>query len=145
MKFIERFKGTNHLGWESALVGLLTMITPTILPVCEGLLELVNGNQVPMRCHWTAQAELALGGVLLVTGLFLAISQSIETKRALSNIVLVLGMAIVLVPIFIIPTCDNPEMACNIGTRPAWLLLGGISMLLGLIGSRPAKQETSFA
>ena len=34
-------------------------------PVCGKMLDLANGNQVPMKCHWAGQAAIALSIVLL--------------------------------------------------------------------------------
>jgi hypothetical protein len=120
-----------------ALIGFLIIVTPNwILPVCEGLLELANGKQVPMRCFWTARSEMVLGGLVLISGLMIAYVNSSEARRRLNHQVVFLGLATILVPLFIIPTCMNPDMACNVGTKPALLLLGGLTMALGLFGSR---------
>ena len=35
-------------------------------PVCAGMLELTNGNMVPMRCTYTAKVELLLALILAV-------------------------------------------------------------------------------
>lgn len=123
------------LGSLSALGGLLVILVPTvILPVCQGMVETKTGNLIPMRCFWTARAELAVGGLLLLTGLLHAFSRSAETRRTLSGLVLALGVTTILVPTLLIPTCASPDMACNLGTKPALLLLGGITIVLGAAG-----------
>lgn len=120
-----------------AVTGLFIIITPNwILPVCEGLLDLVNGKQVPMRCFWTARAEMVIGGLVLLSGLLLAYVKNAEARRRVSHQVLFLGAATILIPLYLIPTCMNPDMACNVGTKPALLLLGGLTLLLGFVGSR---------
>ena len=139
---LKKLDETNKLGWGVALVGLLIVATPWLLPVCEGLLELVSGMTVPMRCHWTAQAEILLGSLVTIVGLLLAFSVEKETYRKLSLIVLVLGIIVILTPIYFLPTCMSPDMACNLGTKPALILLGGITLLFGLIGIRPEKTST---
>lgn len=134
-------KKLNIEGLLNAFLGLFVVLTPVLLPVCQGMLELANGNKVPMRCHWTAQAEMLLGALILIAGLIQAFAANPDARRALSQMVTFLGLAVVLTPIFIIPTCTNPDMACNVGTKPALLILGGLTILAGLIGSRPSRRQ----
>lgn len=133
-------KKPNVTGLVTAAIGFLIVIVPNwVLPVCEGLLELTNGKHVPMRCFWTARAEMVLGGLVLVSGLLLAFLISTEARQRLNHMVVFLGLAVILTPLYIIPTCMDPDMACNVGTKPALLLLGGITMVLGLYGSRESR------
>jgi hypothetical protein len=136
----------NLPGVLTAITGLLIVVTPNwLLPVCQGMLELANGKQVPMRCFWTARAEMIIGGLVLVTGLMVAFFKSPEARRRLNHQVALLGAVTILTPIFIIPTCANPDMACNVGTKPALILLGGITLALGLYGSRSSRLEPQQA
>lgn len=131
----------TSLGLLSVLSGLLVALVPTvILPVCEGMIETTMGKLIPMRCFWTARAELAVGGLLLLTGLLHAFSQNAETRRNLSGLILALGITTILVPTLLVPTCANPDMACNLGTKPALLLLGGITIILGAAGWWSARR-----
>ena len=59
-------------------------------------LELANGKTVPMKCAWTAQAEIATGSLLGLTGILLFISKRKETQRALGFLGDALGIFIVL-------------------------------------------------
>jgi hypothetical protein len=136
-------KKINLSGVITAIVGLLIILTPIIFPICEGLLELANGKQVPMRCFWTARTEMVIGGLVLLSGLMIAMITSAETRQRLNHQVAFLGLATILIPLYIVPTCMHPDMACNVGTKPALLILGGITLLLGLIGSRKPKSEES--
>jgi hypothetical protein len=141
-------KKTNNSGIVIAVVGLLIIITPVILPVCQGLLELTNGKQVPMRCFWTARAEMIIGALVLIVGLTIAFSKSAEARYRLNYQVTFLGLAAILTPLFIIPTCMNPDMACNIGTKPALIILGVITTVMGLYGSflpRPSAAASADA
>ncbi len=130
----------SPLGLSIALLGLIVVLTPNVLlPVCEGLLELASGKRVPMRCFWTGRAEMVMGGLILVAGLTMALIHSDEGRRRLSHQVAFRGLAPVLIPLYIIPTCDHPDMACNVGTKPALLLLGAFTLALGLWGSRAPR------
>ena len=138
-------KKFNTMGLATAVVGVLIALTPVILPVCQGLLELTNGKQVPMRCFWTARAEMIIGGLVVITGLLITFAKSEDARRRLNNQVGFLGLATILTPLFIIPTCMNPDMACNIGTKPALIILGVITMGLGLYGSLLPRPKASPA
>lgn len=132
-------KRFNTSGIIVAVLGLLIVITPMVLPVCEGLLELVNGKQVPMRCHWTARAEMIFGVLLVALGLMITFLKEAGERQRLHHQVALLGLVTVLTPLFIIPTCMNPEMSCNVGTKPALIILGALVLITGLLGSRKPK------
>jgi len=135
-------KRISTSGIVITVLGLLIVLAPTLLPVCQGLLELANGRQVPMRCHWTARAEMLLGVLVLIVGLMIAFLKTPEGRQRLHHQVAILGAAIILTPLFIIPTCDNPDMACNVATKPALIILGGIVLLVGLAGSRTPRRPS---
>ena len=132
-------KRVSTLGIVTAALGLLIVVTPIILPVCEGLLELASGKQVPMRCHWTVRAEMLLGVLVMIVGLMIAFLKNPDQRQRLYHQVALLGAATIMTPIFIIPTCMNPDMACNVATKPALIILGGIVLLVGLAGSRTPR------
>ncbi len=132
-------KRISASGMVTAVLGLLIVLTPVVLPVCEGLLELASGKQIPMRCHWTARAEMLFGVIIMALGLMIAFLKSPGERRRLHHQAAILGAVTILTPLFIIPTCDNPDMACNVGTRPALIILGGLVLLAGLLGSRAPK------
>lgn len=134
-------KRINYIGLAVVIFGVLIILTPIVFPVCQGLLELVSGKKVPMRCVWTARAEYMLGALTLITGLMITFLKEADSRRRLSHMVGFLGAAVFLTPLYIIPTCMDPEMSCNVGTKPALLILGGITLILGLIGSRAPKSE----
>ncbi len=134
-------KKLNKWGVATAIVGLLIILTPVVFPVCQGLLELVNGKQVPMRCFWTARAEMIIGGLVVISGLLVAFARSEDARRRLNNQVVFLGLATILTPLYIIPTCMHPDMACNIATKPALIILGVVVTGLGLYGSFLPRPE----
>ncbi len=138
-------RDVKYTGILTAVLGILIILIPIILPVCQGLLELANGKKVPMRCHWTVQTEMILGALIIVVGLFQFFAKSQNERRSLSLQVAFMGLVVVLIPLFIIPTCTDPEMACNIGTKPAILILGGITFMEGLYGGLTSHKEPGAA
>ncbi|MBT7190509.1 MAG: DUF4418 family protein [Anaerolineae bacterium] len=138
-------KRLSTSGIVVAVLGLLIVITPIVLPVCESLLELANGKQVPMSCHWTARAEMIFGALIVVVGLMIAFLKKPGERQRLYHQVAFLGLVTILTPLFIIPTCMHPDMACNVATKPALIILGGIVLLVGLAGSRTPTEPSSEA
>ena len=101
-------------------------------------LALQNGNTTPMKCLWTAQAELATGGALLLLGVVKTVSKRRESQRDLGIMGVALGAVAMLLPTYLIGVCAGMTALCNSVERPAMLLLGGIVMItsaVSVIGS----------
>ena len=96
-------------------------------------LTLANGNTVPMKCHWTAEAALAVGIPLTVLGVLFFFSKRKETQRSLSILGLFLGASYVLLPTVLIGVCSMPEMLCNSIMRPTLILTGALTMVACVI------------
>jgi len=96
-------------------------------------LTLQNGATIPMKCHWTARAEIVVGSHLLVTGFLLLLSKSKETRVSLGILGIVSGISTMLLPTYLIGVCGMDEMICNSTMKPALLLAGGLVILISLI------------
>jgi hypothetical protein len=92
-------------------------------------LTLQNGKTAPMKCLWTAQAELATGGALLILGVLTTISKRKESQRDLGIMGVGLGAVTMLLPTVLIGVCTTMTALCNQVEQPAMLLLGGIVMI----------------
>jgi len=95
-------------------------------------IQLPSGKSIPMKCLWTARAEIGLGILLLAVGALLFISRKLETIRSLSILALILGILITLFPTVLIGVCGNPEMPCAAVMKPTLLLIGIITGVLGI-------------
>lgn len=100
-----------------ALLGLVLMLTPyKIAPVCSGLIELKSGNMAFMKCHYTAQAELLLGALLLCVGMMILLPK-IE-KRWLGAVIALIGLCTIIVPQpWCIGICANNMQECHNSLR----------------------------
>lgn len=107
-------------------------------------INLASGATIPMKCHWTGRAELAVAGPLLVVGGLMVASRRKHVLRTLSILGLVLAAFAILLPTALIGVCANPEMICNMVMKPtlvfAGLLAGGAS-LVGLVYLRGDESE----
>ena len=96
-------------------------------------LTLQNGATIPMKCHWTARAEIVVGSHLLVTAIMLLIAKHKETRVCLSFLGIVSGISAMLLPTYLIGVCGMDEMICNSTMKPALLLAGGLTIVISLI------------
>ena len=82
-------------------------------PVCGKMLDLANGNQTHMKCHWAGQAGLAVAVILLVAALM-----ALLAKKEYKGLMVVNAVAgAILFLIFtntLIGVCASGEMRCQV-------------------------------
>lgn len=116
------------------IIGAFVAIGPThIFPVCEATIATVAGRQVPMKCFWTAQAELGAGAVLLLGGVLLLLSKSSMFKCGVASMCALVCILIVSIPTLLIGVCPGETMPCHLSTQPALLVSGLIGLLASLV------------
>jgi len=98
------------------------------------VLKLESGKTVPMKCTWSARAELALGIPLLALGALMFVSRRKETIRALSILSAILGILVILIPTSIIGVCMAADMSCNSILKPTMIVSGIIITAAALAG-----------
>ena len=104
------------------IVGIVPQFTDCL---AQGrAIELPNGKSLPMKCHWTRQAEVAVALPLLVVGMLMLLTRRRGTLRILAAVALVLGISAILVPAYLIGTCASAEMICNLLMKPILLFSG---------------------
>ena len=96
-------------------------------------LTTADGRSVPMKCHWTALAEIGLAVPLLLIGVFNLTSKRKETFSTLNVIGLALGALVVLFPTVLIGVCANAAMPCNLIEKPLLILSGILVMGASLV------------
>jgi hypothetical protein len=106
-------------------------------------LTLENGKNVPMKCHWTAIAEIGMAVPLAAIGGMLLFSKRKETWMTLSIIGMVLGVLVILFPTILIGVCTSAMMLCNNLMKPTLILSGILVIAINvviLIGSLRMKE-----
>lgn len=125
-----------YAGISQILLGALVAIAPqTFAHVCAV-------KEMPMACHYTAQAVLGIGiviAVLGVAGLFV----SNQTRAGLDIANAVLGVLTITVPTVLIVVCKGAMMHCHMVTLPTLVVLGVLLAVLASIAAyldlKPAK------
>jgi hypothetical protein len=96
-------------------------------------LTLADGREIPMKCHWTAQAELGLGLPILAVGALMVGSRRKQSLRGLGLLGLALGAIVIALPTELIGVCGNPAMVCNSTMKPALILMGALVAAISLV------------
>jgi hypothetical protein len=108
------------------VLGLLIALGPQFLfKVCPVV------DDMYMRCHWSAQAEIGIGGILIVgLGIALIFFANPKIRLGLTIGIFLSGVLALLIPHALIGGCVMHNMPCRKITFPA---ITAISILL-LIG-----------
>ena len=93
----------------------------------------MTAKATPMRCYWTARAELGVALPLLAAGVLFFFSRRKETRRAVAVLVCALGVVTMLLPTVLIGVCEQSSAVCNTTMRPILLVAGGLTVAIGLI------------
>ena len=120
----------NILAAVQAAAALLVLgAIKLFAPVCGKMLTLENGNEVHMKCFYTAQAAVAVCVILLVAAVVTILSKVDYKKVQLVSITG--GILLFLLFTSLIGVCANPDMACN-GTA-VWAKIGAaVTVLCGV-------------
>ena len=108
-------------------------------PVCGKMLTLTTGKEVPMKCHWTAQAALAVAIILVAVAVVAFFAKQDQKKFFI--VTAVIGVIIFMLFTSLMGVCASPDMRCN--TTALWAKLVSAvvigSSLVGLIGGKEGQ------
>ncbi len=117
---------------------LIIAITACVFPqfcTCESqgkAITLADGKTVPMKCKWTAAAEIVVAVPLITVGLMMVASR----RRDVHNLAImgtILGIFMMLIPTGLIGVCQS-SMICNTLMKPALVGLGSVTVFASLVG-----------
>lgn len=121
----------------AALIGAVKIWAP----VCGKLLELANGNQVPMKCHWAGEAAVAVCVIILAAAVMALLAR--KEYKGLMVVTAVAGAVLFLVFTSLIGVCASEEMRCQttkiwgIGTAAVVFVTSLVNLLSGKEGQIP--------
>lgn len=90
---------------------------------------------VPMKCHWTARAELGIGILIVLIGLLLLLFSSKKIRLGLTLALTPAGILALLIPVWLIGVCGNAHMSCHALSLPALTVLGGVTAFIALLNA----------
>ena len=114
------------------IIGIVPQFTDCLAQ--GSAIELPNGNRLPMRCHWTRQAEVAVAFPLGIVGILVLLSHRRQTLRALLLVGIALGVAAFLLPAYLIGVCASDDMICSMLMKPTLLFAGVLTVATCLTG-----------
>ena len=97
-------------------------------------MDLPDGRTIPMRCHWTRQAEVAVALPLGIVGILVLAGRRRSTLRALFFVGMALGAVAILLPAYLIGVCASADMICNLLMKPTLLFAGILTIATCLAG-----------
>ena len=120
-------------------IGALLILFPLyILPVCplpdaqaipattvagDGHIHMHSTPGKIMKCFWTARAEIGIGSFVIAIGALVLFSRSLFVRMGLSMALACTAVLAAAIPTILIGVCGNEMMRCNMGAKPALILL----------------------
>lgn len=110
-------------------------------PVCGKLLDLANGNQVPMKCHWAGQAAIAVSIIIIAAAIMALLAK--KEYKGLMVVNAVAAVLLFMVFTSLIGVCASSEMRCQttklwgIGAAAVVFATSLINLLSGKEGQVP--------
>ena len=131
------------------IIGLLFILFPLyILPVCphetvnlstatmQGQVEHVHtGVGKIMKCFWTGRAEVGVGSLIIAIGTLMLFCRKIFLRMGLSMAIACISLFALAIPTVLIGVCDNQMMRCNMGAKPALVLLSLLLFIIALVNT----------
>jgi hypothetical protein len=138
---------TRILGIVLVVLALALAILPNLTD-CQSqgnFITLANGKTISMKCHWTAQAEIAAALPVATLGVILAVSRRKANLLGMGILGATMGIASILLVANVIGTCALDTHICNTTMKPVILALGGLIILtsLGVVLVVWRKKESS--
>lgn len=110
-----------------------------IAPVCGGMLELVSGKQVHMKCYYAAVVFVFIAVVLLINAVLSMVVKP-NIASGVMTIVVALLIFATLNDSIGIGICANPDMACQM-TAPFVKVCAVIEIICGAAYIFSAKKD----
>lgn len=114
-------------GGLTTILGLLIALIPAfIFPVCDV-------GDMPMKCHWSAQAELGVGIIIFVLGILLIAFKSKHFQLGISIASILNGIFALVIPNILIGMCVKEHMKCRSLTSPALSVVSVLIIVINII------------
>lgn len=119
-------KNRSVLAIAFIIIGILIALIPAVIfPVC-------NSSEMRMACYYTAKAEIGVGVVVALFGVFYALFGDEKVRTGISLAVVGISPLVLLFPLKLTGICKMSDMACRIKTLPALIVIFVILLAVSL-------------
>jgi hypothetical protein len=122
--------GGNYLGVPIFAIGIAVALLPQLI---YQTYEAADG--MPMRCHATANAEIAVGAAIFIFGAMYFFAKSAKLRLAASVMALIAAALALLFPTALTGLCGDAHMPCHTLTLPLLIVCASFIALFSLIGA----------
>ncbi|OCG39539.1 hypothetical protein A9G28_09140 [Gilliamella sp. Fer1-1] len=95
-----------------------------------------------MKCFWTARAEIGIGCLVITIGTLLLISSTAFVRMGLNMALACISLLAIAIPTILIGVCSNEMMRCNMGAKPALVLLSSLLFIIAIINTYYLNKKT---
>lgn len=124
---------------EAVVAVFMYFAVTKLAPVCGGMLELVSGKQVHMKCYYASVVFVFIAVALLINAVLSMVVKPSIVSGVMTVVLAVLVFATLSDSIGI-GICMNPEMACQM-TAPYAKVCAAVEIICGLAYTFLAKKK----
>ena len=129
-------------GMVFIIAGTLLALTPQVLlPVCEGSVTTASGGSIPMKCFWTARAELGAGALVALGGVLYCVFRDAGVRLGIVLMTAAATLLAMAFPFVLIGVCASETMPCRMGALPAVVLLAALVLVAALFACKGLSRE----
>lgn len=128
----------SRTAWTAlCAIGAVAMIAMTavsaVLGGCESTVELANGNNAFMKCHWTFLADAFVGAIGVVVAIMAMTCKDQSGRRASGVALIAVALVGACVPASPgIGLCSEPSMHCHMTALIVWCICA-VAVIVGVI------------
>lgn len=109
------------------LLGAFVVFGPSVLfPVC-------GSDEMKMSCYYTKQAEIGIGFVIAILGVFIFFFKDVKIRIGISAAQAINAILVFAYPLWLTGLCGMKSMACHVRALPALIVASVFLLIIAVI------------